>query len=49
MKANETKSAQVTFTLKKQTCPPVYLNNKQLTQTDDMKYLGIYPDRKLNW
>jgi hypothetical protein len=48
MKANETKSVQVTFTLKKQTCPPVHLNNK-LTQTDDVKYLGIHLDRKLTW
>jgi hypothetical protein len=38
---NEAKSVQVTFTLKKRTCPPVYLNNKQLPQTDDVKYLGI--------
>jgi hypothetical protein len=49
MKANETKSVQVTFTLKKRTCPPVYLNNKQLPQTDDVKYLGIHLDRKLTW
>ena len=49
MKANETKSVQVTFTLKRKTCPPVQLNDKQLTQTDDVKYLGIHLDRKLTW
>jgi hypothetical protein len=49
MKVNETKSVQVTFTLKKNTCPPVHLNNKQLTQPEDIKYLGIYLDRKLTW
>jgi hypothetical protein len=49
MKANKTKSVQVTFTLKKRTCPPVYLNNKQLPQTDEVKYLGIHVDRKLTW
>jgi len=38
---------QVTFTLKKSTCPPAHLNNKQLTQTDDVKYLDIHLDRKL--
>jgi len=48
VKANETKSVQVTFTLKKSTCHPVHLNNK-LTQTDDVKYLGIHLDRKLTW
>jgi len=45
MKANETKSVKVTFTLKKNTCPPVQLNNTQLTQTDEVKYL----DQKLTW
>jgi len=30
MKANESKSVQVTFTLKKDTCPPVQLNNNHL-------------------
>ena len=42
MKANEIKSVQVTFTLKKNTCSPVHLNNKQLTQTDEVKYLGTH-------
>jgi hypothetical protein len=49
MKANETKAVQVTFTLKKNTFPPVQLNNKQLTQTEEVKYLGIRLDRKLTW
>jgi len=49
MKANETKSVQVTFTLKKKTCPPVQLNNKQLTQTEEVKYLSIHLDRKRTW
>jgi len=49
MKVNETKSVQVTFTLKKNTCPPVQLNNKQLTQPEEVKYLGIHLDRKLTW
>jgi hypothetical protein len=47
MKVNETKSVQVTFTLKKNTRPHVQLNNKQLTQPDEVKYLGIHLDRKL--
>jgi hypothetical protein len=53
MKANETKSVQVTFTLKKGTRafppPPVQLNNIHLPQTDSVKYLGIHLDRKLTW
>jgi hypothetical protein len=49
MKANETKFVQVTFTLRKNTCAPVHLNNKQLTQTDDVKYLSTHLDRTLTW
>jgi len=49
MKGNETNSVQVTFILKKETCPPVQPNNKQLTQTEEVKYLGIHLDRKLTW
>ena len=49
MKANEIKFTQITFTLKKRTCPPVYLNNKQLPQTNEVKYLGIHLDRRLTW
>jgi hypothetical protein len=49
MEANEAKSVQVSFTFKTRTCPPAYLNNKQLPQTNDVKYLGIHLDRKLTW
>jgi hypothetical protein len=51
MKANETKSVQVTFTLKKTRAPPppVQLSNIHLPQTDSIKYLGIHLDRKLTW
>jgi hypothetical protein len=49
MKVNETKSVQVTFTLKKNTGPPVQLNNKQLTQPEEVKYLGIHMDQELTW
>jgi hypothetical protein len=49
MKANETKAAQISFTLKKDTCPPGQLNNQQPTQTEDVKYPGIHMDRKLTW
>jgi hypothetical protein len=49
MKANEIKSTQITFTLKKRTCPPVYLNNKQLPQKNEVKCLGFHLDRRLTW
>ena len=44
MKANETKSVQVTFILNNTTCPPVKLNNEHLPQADEVKYLGIHLD-----
>jgi hypothetical protein len=49
MKANETKSTHVTFTLKLSPCPSVQLNSTYLVQPDDVKYLGIHLDRRLTW
>jgi hypothetical protein len=49
MKANETKSTHVTFTTRRATCPPVHINEVQLPQSDDVKYLGLHLDRRLSW
>jgi hypothetical protein len=49
MKANETKSIHVPFTTRRETCPPVHINNVQLPQDDDVKYLGLHLDRRLTW
>lgn len=49
IKANETKSVQVSFTLRRDTCPPVTMNGKQLSQQENIRYLGIYLDRRLTW
>ena len=49
IKANEVKSAHVTFTMRKTTCPPVRLNNVMIPQSDGAKYLGMHLDRKLTW
>ena len=46
---NENKSVQVTFTLRKETCPSVYLNGKHIPQSDKVKYLGMHLDRRLTW
>ena len=37
MKANEANSKQITFTLKKQRCPPVKINNTAIPQANDVK------------
>lgn len=46
---NEQKSVHVTFTLNKETCPTVKLNNKEIPQAETAKYLGIYLGRRLTW
>jgi hypothetical protein len=46
---NETKSKQVTFTLKKGKCPALYLNNTALPQSSTVKCLGFQLDSRLTW
>lgn len=49
IQVNETKSVQTTFTLRRETCPPVTLNGEPIPQQDNVKYLGIHLDRRLTW
>jgi hypothetical protein len=49
MKANEFKSIHVAFTTRRETCPPAHVNNVQLPQEEDDKYLGLHLDRRLTW
>jgi hypothetical protein len=49
MKANKSKSIDVTFTTRRETCPRVHINNVQLPQEEDVKYLGLHLDRRLTW
>jgi len=49
VKVNETKSAHVTFTLRKKTCPALLLNGVKIPKASDVKYLGMHLDSKLNW
>jgi hypothetical protein len=49
IKVNETKSVQVTFTLKIETCTPVTINDTLIEQAQEAKYLGIHIDRRLTW
>jgi hypothetical protein len=49
MQANETKSTHVTFTTCRATCPPAHINDVQLPQSEDVKYLGLHLDRRLTW
>ena len=49
IRANATKSVQVTYTLKRESCPPVSLFRVQLPQAESAKYLGLHIDRRLTW
>lgn len=49
IKVNEQKSVHVTFTTKREICPPVKINNKQIPQTKTAKYLGMHLDSRLTW
>lgn len=49
VRVNESKCAQITFTLKNVVCPSVKINGKIVPQQDEVKYLGIHLDKKLTW
>lgn len=49
IKINENKSSHVTFTLRRQQCPPVTINNTAIPQLNEAKYLGMHMDRRLTW
>jgi hypothetical protein len=49
MKANETKSVHVTFITRRETCPPVHINDVQIPEENHVKYLGLHLDRRLTW
>lgn len=49
IKVNESKSAHVTFTLRRENCPPVLLIKDQIPQVESTKYLGMHLDRRLTW
>ncbi|KAL7291223.1 hypothetical protein TKK_0014836 [Trichogramma kaykai] len=49
IKINENKSAHITFTLCKDTCPTVLINGTPVAQFNVVKYLGIHLDRRLTW
>ncbi|KMQ86419.1 reverse transcriptase [Lasius niger] len=49
IRVNESKFVHITFTTRRETCPPVTLNNQLIPQSDVVKYLEIHLDRKLTW
>jgi hypothetical protein len=49
IKINESKSTHLTFTLRNDPSPPLYLNNVEILPATTVKYLGLHLDTKLNW
>jgi len=49
IKMNEQNCKHVTFTLNRQNCPPLTLNNTLLPQAIEVTYLGVHLDRRLTW
>jgi len=49
IKVNPTKSAQVTFTIRRDICPPVNLHNTHIPVKKEVKYVGLHLDEKLTW
>ena len=49
IKINESKSTQVTFSLRRDICPLIKLNNITIPVFNETKYLGIILDKHLTW
>ncbi|CAB0042207.1 unnamed protein product [Trichogramma brassicae] len=45
----QNKSAHITFTLRRETCPQVFLYDSPIPVSDQVKYLGLHLDRCLTW
>ena len=49
IKVNEQKCIHLTFTLRRESCPPILINNHIIPQQTEVKYLGLHLDRRLTW
>ena len=49
LKAKPNKCNHITFTLRKQILPNILLNGTHITQTKQVKYLGLHLDTQLTW
>ena len=48
-KINENKSSHIIFTLRKQSCPQVTINNIPIPNKDSVRYLGTILARGMTW
>ena len=49
VRINQNKSQHITFTLRRSTCPPIYFNDVQIPQKNEVQYPGLTLDRRLTW
>ena len=49
IKLNYTKSQHITFTLRQDSCPPVFIDNQPIPLTNEIHYLGLTFDRRMTW
>jgi hypothetical protein len=49
IKIKEDISKHVTFTLRREICPPLFFNQTSIPQADTVIYLGLHLDRRLTW
>jgi hypothetical protein len=47
--ANKRGLKKVTFTTRRETCPPVHINDMKIPQENHVNYLGLHLDRRLTW
>ena len=47
LKINDTKSSHITSTLRRGHCPPVYINQTAVPQSEKVKYLGLHFEKRL--
>ena len=49
IKINEEKSEHVTFSLRRGNCPHLTFNQTIIPLVDEVKYMGLYLDRRITW
>jgi len=49
IKVNQAKFVQVTFTIRKNICPPLTFSNAPIPVTTEVKYFGLHLDQQLTW
>lgn len=49
IKVNPIKSVHVTFSLRREECPTVYIDNNLIPSAQSVKYLGMHLDKRLTW